>query len=245
MSESQRVITELKRQLKLRDIQYTDVAKQLDLSEASVKRLLAEGTSLSLERLNAICTMIGIEMGELFQLANAHNRGLKELTYEQEKQLIDDKVLLLVSVCAINGYSCEDILEQYDLSKNELTQKLALLDRLKIIDLLPGDRIRLKVSPAFRWIPGGPIQVFFHQHVLNEFFRSYFNKPEEKLVMSTGLLSNASHHKLQNKIDKLVSDFYATCKEDTQLNMEERHGTSMVVALRPWNLPLFDQLEKS
>lgn len=104
MSESYTLIKELKRQLKLAGLHYADVAQHLNLSEGSVKRLLAEGQHISLERLERICQLIGLEMAELFKLAAAHNKGLESLTLEQEKQLVDDKALLLVAICVVNGY---------------------------------------------------------------------------------------------------------------------------------------------
>lgn len=47
MSESHDLIKELKRQLKLSGLHYVDVAQHLELSEGSVKRLLAEGSQIS------------------------------------------------------------------------------------------------------------------------------------------------------------------------------------------------------
>lgn len=47
MSECDQVIQALKKQLKARGVNYQDVAKALDLSEGSVKRLLANGGSMS------------------------------------------------------------------------------------------------------------------------------------------------------------------------------------------------------
>ena len=44
MSESHDLIKELKRQLKQSGLHYVDVAQHLELSEGSVKRLLAEGS---------------------------------------------------------------------------------------------------------------------------------------------------------------------------------------------------------
>ena len=55
MSESQDLIKELKRQLKLYGLHYVDVAQHLELSEGSIKRLLAEGSQISLDRLERIC----------------------------------------------------------------------------------------------------------------------------------------------------------------------------------------------
>ncbi|MEF1192428.1 helix-turn-helix transcriptional regulator, partial [Vibrio parahaemolyticus] len=71
MSESYTLIKELKRQLKLAGLHYVDVAQHLDLSEGSVKRLLAEGQHISPERLERICQLIGLDMAELFKLAAA------------------------------------------------------------------------------------------------------------------------------------------------------------------------------
>lgn len=99
MSECQHVITELKKQLKLHGIQYQDIAYALNLSEGSVKRLLAEGSHISLERLATICQLIGMELTELFRLVADKQTLLSALTFEQEKQLVSDKALLLVAVC--------------------------------------------------------------------------------------------------------------------------------------------------
>lgn len=243
MSETDKVITELKRQLKISGVKYTDVAQALSLTEGSVKRLLATGNQISLERLNAICELIGMDMAELFKLASP-TQALTALTYEQEKQLVDDKALLLVAVCVVNGYQFEEILNQYEFTQPELIKYLVQLDKLDIIELLPNNRLKLKLSPTFSWIAGGPIQRFFQQQVQDEFFRSHFSGEDEKLMMATGLMSIPSNKKIQKRIDKLVSDFYTACRDDGELNLDDRHGTSMIVGIRHWSLPQFKRHER-
>ena len=244
MSESHDLIKELKRQLKLSGLHYVDVAQHLELSEGSVKRLLAEGSQISLDRLERICQLIGLEMAELFKLAAAHNKGLESLTLAQEKQLVDDKGLLLVAVCVVNGYRFEQIIEQYTFDELELIQKLAQLDRLNIIDLLPGNKIRLRISPTFKWHTGGPIQRFFQQQVQEAFFQSYFSAEDEKLVMATGLMSLPTNKKMQQKLQKVIDEFYQICQSDDSLDMNEKHGTSLVIAMRRWTFPLFNPWER-
>ncbi len=244
MSETYSLIKELKRQLKLSGLHYVDVAQHLEVSEGTVKRLLAEGHQISLERLESICQLIGLEMAELFQLAASHNKGLESLTLEQEKHLIEDKALLLVAICVVNGYQFEQIIEQYTFCESELVQKLAQLDRLSIIDLLPGNKIRLRVSPTFQWQTGGPIQRFFQQQVQEAFFHSYFSSEDEKLSMATGLMSIPTNKKLQHKLQKVIDEFYQACQSDNSLQMHEKHGTSLVIAMRPWTFPLFDPWER-
>lgn len=245
MSESYALIKELKRQLKLSGLHYIDVAQHLEVSEGTVKRLLAEGHQISLERLERICQLIGLEMAELFKLAASHNKGLESLTLEQEKHLIEDKALLLVAICVLNGYQFEQIIEQYTFCKSELVQKLAQLDRLSIIDLLPGNKIRLRVSPTFQWQTGGPIQRFFQQQVQEAFFQSYFSAEDEKLTMATGLMSIPTNKKLQHKLQKVIDEFYQACQSDNSLEMSEKHGTSLVIAMRRWTFPLFEPWERT
>ncbi|WP_159738266.1 helix-turn-helix domain-containing protein [Vibrio atypicus] len=243
MSECEQVIQALKKQLKSRGVNYQEVAKALDLSEGSVKRLFSNGGNMSLDRLSAVCDLIDLEMAALFKLAEEESQSLSSLTWEQEKQLVADKVLLLVAVCITNGYRFEQILSQYNLSEPQLIQKLAHLDRIKVIELMPGNRIKLKISSSFSWIAGGPIQQFFQQQVINTFFRTHFSKNDEKLVMSTGLMSLPTNYKFQQRIQRLVKEFYESCDSDSDLSMEERHGTSMVIAMRRWTFPLFDEFE--
>ncbi|CCN33908.1 conserved hypothetical protein [Vibrio nigripulchritudo SO65] len=244
MSETSKVVDELKRQLKLSGIKYIDIARELNLTEGSVKRLLASGNQISLERLNVICELMGMEMAELFKLASP-TQEITALTFEQEKQLIENKGLLLVAVCVVNGYRFEEIMAQYAFSEPELIQKLAQLDKLNIIELLPQNRVKLKLSPTFSWIAGGPMQRFFQQQVQSEFFRSHFSGEDEKLVMATGLMSLPTNKKLQKRIEKLIADFYSACRDDGDLAISDRHGTSMIVALRQWSLPEFKEYERS
>ncbi len=245
MSESYALIKELKRQLKLSGLHYVDVAQHLEVSEGTVKRLLAEGHQISLERLEHICQLIGLEMAELFKLAASHNKGLESLTLEQEKHLIEDKALLLIAICVLNGYQFEQIIDQYTFCESELVQKLAQLDRLSIIDLLPGNKIRLRVSPTFQWQTGGPIQRFFQQQVQEAFFQSYFSAEDEKLSMATGLMSIPTNKKLQHKLQKVIDEFYQACQSDNSLEMREKHGTSLVIAMRRWTFPLFEPWERA
>ena len=157
MSSTLILINKLKNQLKTRGLRYSDIAQHLQLSEGSVKRLLAEDSQVSLERLENICSLLDMEMSELFRLAYIKDNKLTSLTLKQEQRLINDKRLLLVAICVIKGYQFQQIVEQYQFTTTDLIQRLADLDRLNIIELLPENKIRLRISPSFRWQHTGPI----------------------------------------------------------------------------------------
>jgi len=119
-------------------------------------------------------------------------------------------------------------------------QKLAQLDRLRIIELLPGNRIKLRIAANFNWLPNGPIQQFFHDKVQQDFFNSRFDKQHEKLLVLNGLLSKQSNREFQKKLQRLASEFEQLNREDAALPMDERHGTTAVLAMREWQYSLFE-----
>lgn len=240
MSQASSLITTLKRQLRAQGKTYADVAQWLALSEASVKRLFAE-QHFTLARLECICDQLNIELVELVQAMQNDEQRLQQLTQAQEQSIADDRELFLVAVCVINGYSFNEIHHQYQLSEAECTQQLVKLERLKLIDLLPGNRIRRRVAANFRWRPGGPIQCFFQQYLASEFFRSRFDSDSEKLMVLNGLLSPAGNEEWQQTMQRLAKEFHALCERESSLPIHKRFGTTSVLAVRQWQSVLFKE----
>lgn len=101
----------------------------------------------------------------LVRLQGEGERRISRLTREQEEELVADVRLLLVALLVRNRWGFEDIVREYAISETECVRLLARLDRLRLIELQPGNRVRLLVARNFRWIPGGPIERFFERHV--------------------------------------------------------------------------------
>ena len=81
------LIEVLKRELKSRDITYADVAKKLDLSEASIKRMFSKDFMLS--RLDEICEFAGIEFADLARAGEALVFASGRLSPAASTQLAD------------------------------------------------------------------------------------------------------------------------------------------------------------
>ena len=64
------LVDALKRVLKARGLTYADIARGLDLSEASVKRIFSK-RDFTLERLDEVCRLAGIDFAEL-EIGRAH-----------------------------------------------------------------------------------------------------------------------------------------------------------------------------
>ena len=244
MTQTVVLVETLKLALKSHGKTYRDVALALDLSEASVKRLFATN-SLSLRRLDEICQLMGMEISDLVSLMATRLATTRELSEAQERDIVADSKLLLVVVCVLNKLTFEEILEEYTISESLLIQKLARLDRLRIIELLPKNRIKLLISSNFSWRENGPIQQFFHAKVKQEFFDSRFAGAAERLLSLNGLLSSASNEVFQRKMERLAEDFAELQRDDERLVLNERCGTTIVLAIRQWEFALFEQFRRA
>ena len=244
MAQTTLIISTLKKTLKSHGKTYADVAKYLELSEASVKRMFAQQT-VSLNRLDAICQMLDMEITELMQKVNDSTaRQISELSDEQEQQLVSDRELLLITIMVINNWTLEEILQAYNFTEAQCIQHLAKLDRLNIIELLPNNKIKIKISSNFKWRNNGHIQRFFRESIESEFFNSKFSKPEEKLVVLNGMLSQESNAIFQRKLERLAREFDEMAKEDVTLPLSERLGYTSVLAVRDWRFTVFDAYKK-
>ena len=243
MSQIDAMLGCVKKALKQRGISYAQVAAHLNLSEASVKRLFSQ-QQFTLQRLEQVCQMMQLQLADLLQLFNEQQQYTEQLSYQQEEELTADLSLLLVAVSVLNRWTMQDILHWYQISEHECIRKLAKLDRLKLIDLLPNNKIRLRVAANFSWREGGPIQRFFQQKIAQEFFQARFNSEAESLLVLNGMLSEASNSAFQRKLKRLANDFNDMNQHDASLPLAKRNGVSVVLAMRDWRFGLFKPLLK-
>ncbi|NOR19714.1 MAG: helix-turn-helix domain-containing protein, partial [Xanthomonadales bacterium] len=136
MAQTRELIKTLKTALKAQAKTYADVAIELGLTEASVKRLFSQ-QSFSLTRLDRVCHLLDMEITDLVQQMNEQQQHLQQLTIEQEKEVTADVMLTLVAVCVLNRWTMKDIMSYYHIRETECVRHLAKLDRLMVIELLP------------------------------------------------------------------------------------------------------------
>jgi hypothetical protein len=233
MSEITQLIATLKRELKQQGKTYRDVAEALALSAPSVKRLVAT-EQFTLERLVEICSLVGLTLAELAQEAGQGHQRLRTLSAAQERELVSDQRLLLVAVCALNHWTMAEMLQAYRLGEAECLKFLLRLDRLELITLLPGNRIRLNVARDFDWLPGGPIRQYFREQGMPGFIDSAFGQLGESLDFVHGMLTESARAKLQGELRQLRARFAQLHEESLAAPLPPRRGTGLLLALREW-----------
>jgi transcriptional regulator with XRE-family HTH domain len=243
MAQVSLLVTELKRYLKAQGITYAELGSRLDLSESTVKRLFAQ-QSFTLQRLEQICHLLGLEVTDLVELMNERREFLTELTPEQETALLADPKLLLMMYLLINGWPLTEIVAKFTIETDEAERLLIRLHRARIIELLPFNRVKLLTARNFTWRKNGPVQKFFESEVQQEFLAAPFTGPGEQLRFVAGLLSRTSLIEMQQSIERIAREFDELVRRDAVLPLSERRSCSAVFAVRPWEFSMFAALRR-
>lgn len=243
MNDLDSLIATLKRQFRSQGMTYRDLAQKLGISEPSVKRMLAS-RRLTVERLVNIAEILGLTLAELAQEAALGEGRLRALNEIQERELVADEKLLLVAVCVLNHWTVSDITDAYAFTQAQVIGYLARLDRLRLIHLLPGNRIRLNVARDFEWLPRGPIRSFFFCQGMGDFLGSGFGGSDDVLAFSHAMLTDAAMAKMQGELRKLRQRFGELHEESLIAPLAKRHGTGLLFAMREWELAAFTQFRR-
>ena len=115
---------------------------------------------------------------------------------------------------------------------------------MKIIELQPGNRVKLMVSKHFQLLPGGPIQRFYEKVVQTEFFNSSFSRSGEFRIYVSGMFSRNANAEIIRKIKRLAEDGHDLGDDSDSLPLNERFGCSLIMAIRPWEVKVFDALRR-
>lgn len=237
MSEIDLIVAAIKRQLKVRGLTYRDVGNTLGLSEPSVKRIFAE-KNLSLERLVHLCQFLDMTLAELM-MESQRQPDLRLLSVAQERLLVEDEKLLLVAVCALNHWRIENIVATYRIDEIECVRYLLQLDRMNVLQLLPGNRVRLLVSRDFSWQPDGPIQRYFQAQCQGDFLASDFLEQGDSLMFAQGMLNHAAKAEIRQELIRLRQKIAELHQESISLPIGAKNGTGILLAMREWEPPAF------
>ncbi len=242
-TETSLLIATVKRLLKAQGMTYRDLAVKLGISEPSVKRLFSSGR-LTVERLEEISHVLGYTLAEISKEAVSTQIRIDTLTENQERELVSDPRLLVVAVCAINNWTMQEIVTHYLITEQECVLFLLRLDRLRILDLLPGNRIRINVSRNFEWLPGGPIRQYFQTEGQADFLKCAFTREDESHQFLFGMLTEQAASRLLEELRILRQRMLNLHEESLSAPLDRRRGYGLMLAMRSWEPVEFASLRR-
>ena len=243
MTQTEQISIALKQCLKQRNLTYADLAKKIDLSEASVKRLLSQN-ALTLKRLEQICQALDLDFYTLARMARGTSEQLAELSLAQEKALALDIKLLTLFHLLLHDWGFEDICATFEIAPPEGVKLLTKLDRLKLIELLPNNRVRVLVTQNFSWRPDGPVRQRFQATAIAEYLAGTFAPKNDLLRLEVREMSPASTAIVKRKLERIAVEFNELSEIDSTLAIENRESVAMVMAIKPWIFSVVSALKR-
>jgi DNA-binding Xre family transcriptional regulator len=235
-------MSSLKAIMKSRQITYRDLAQQLGLSEASVKRIFSRAT-LTLERLTEICQALDVSLGEVVRLASEQSADTPEsLTLEQENALAADPQLLACFYLLANGRTGRDVSTQLGVDERAVRRWMVRLDALRLIELRSKLRARTRAASVIAWRPDGPLRRLYENQIRQEFLQAAFSRSGEALHFLTAELSDASCKVLLRKLERMAGEFRDLAELDRTMPPRDKRSMAVMLAVRPWVFSMFKGL---
>jgi DNA-binding Xre family transcriptional regulator len=232
MDESQQIVEILKRTLRMRGLTYASLAKRINLSEASVKRIFAQRT-FSLKRLEQVCRALQMSIAELVKMVDHKSYAATALSLPQEAALAKDEALLSYFYLLLNGWTDSQIRRHYQFEELQTQGLRARLVELGLIEALPKRGYRLLVNRQIIWRADGPVRRAYEHRVQQEFLRSRFAGSRDYLAWQPVELTDSSIDVLRRKFGQVYREFLEMAELD-QHSSQPRHSVGLLLAFRPW-----------
>jgi transcriptional regulator with XRE-family HTH domain len=243
MTETVQLISTIKKKLKGQGMTYRDLAHALNISEPSIKRIFTSGR-LTIDRLVQISNLLGYTLAEITKETISGQPRLSTLTEKQEREVVSDPKLLIVAVCALNHFKMDEIVELYRVTKEECIKYLLRLDKLRIIDLLPNNRIRINVARDFDWLPFGPIKQYFQSRGINDFLESNFTQEDETMAFVNGMFTDQALAQIKDELRRLRLKIAELHEGSLAAPLRKRSGVGLLLAMRKWEPSGFRKLRR-
>ena len=172
--QSEMVFLSLKELLKQRRLTYADLAERLESSEAAIKNMFYK-RHVDLDRLDAICEVLGMRLFDLMALAGQHQDGDFHFDEVQEEFLVDNQGHFAFFVALLfHRKSLAQIARENGLSAVSVHRYLRDLEKLELIEQRSENHIIFKKKGRLVWRKGGPW--------MRKFYRDLTSKQAEIMV---------------------------------------------------------------
>ena len=223
----------LKRALKSKGITYKKLAQMLEISEPTIGRMFSIG-AFSLERYVEICQLIGLTYEDMIRLGESEPQVF-EFTLEQERFFANNQIYLIFLLLMLRDRkSPQEIAGEYNLNEQTVSKILSRLDKMKLIEWLPGNKAKLLISTKYSPIENGPIRKAYGKELIMDFIEGTFEGENEYRRMEIVRFSQETLEKFMSKMQELAKEAVSEMDRDILLKRPGEY-VSLLFALRPWN----------
>lgn len=232
----------IKRLMKKDGHRYTDLAKALQLSLPTVKRMLTRD-DLPFERLVSIAHWLGMSLSELVELANHGREEAVQFSLKQEAYFAKNPRALHYFHLLLSGWRSEQIVQNFGFTNRETERLQFALEKVGLLEIWNGGRLRLKSRGPYQMVPGGEMERLFWGRAVDVTFqtlrrRAHGNKAPDGDHSTTFfrpfefVMEEKTYAQMTKEMGQLIEKFRAVGSRQLQLEPREKlkHVTGMIAA---------------
>jgi len=210
--EHDALLATLRRRLRAAGWTQVNIAQKLDVGTATIKRWL-HGRGLSLRTLSQLCALAEISLTELAEQSAVPDRLSDTLTLAQEKALTASPELSTVFFILVSGWPVLEAVEGFGIAPEKIADIVDRLERLALVDRLPGGRLRARLDPAHAW-KREPMRRHFERHMKHLFFALDYGDPDTIFGVETMKLSPVGIARVAERIERFRAELRDIALDD-------------------------------
>lgn len=226
-----------------RGYHYEDLAKALEISLSTAKRLLSSD-DLSFERVLQICNWLDIDFYKVVEMTKQTKIEWQYLSREQEEFLAANPGHYRILKLLLRGESPAALRKRLSLAHSKMAAFLADLETYALISVKQMDAeffVKPLVAQRFDWIDQGPLwRAFFKQSVtgfIDKYFAPDRTEKDRHIEYGQRQLSSASYKKFKLEIEDLYKKYAAISEFEVETISKARlvPMTCVILIDKFWN----------
>jgi transcriptional regulator with XRE-family HTH domain len=215
------LIARLKQILKQRGLTYRNLAKDLGVSEAGVKRIFSKADG-KISTLSIICGILGIAFSDLVASSDLGSLEIRYFTEEQDDYFVKHfDAYVFFNELVIRKKPFPVVQKELNLNTQTARKYLHQLDRLGLIELGPRDKIKIKVKEPIGFFKGGRLLELVRSHFIrfmtDQFLRAKNDSGAIVLHTREWAFSRESFASFKSDMAKLIEHYDRFCARDHAL----------------------------
>lgn len=225
----------LKSVLKARGMTYADLAIRLSVSEPTIKRIFAQ-RDCKLSRLNDICAALDLTIEDLVAEANRVDVRPVQLTGIQEAGLAEDLPAFNFFLLLLDGMGAGAIQDQYQLDGQTIFRLGTTLERLGLVEVMPGNRVRMTVQGPVTFRREGPLHQVLMKINMDFLRRTYLAQDSDHsayITQTRRMTRRTAEHAL-TRLREVQKELADLSRRDQLVHADEAlHSYKLGIALSP------------
>ncbi|MFL5814524.1 MAG: helix-turn-helix domain-containing protein [Bdellovibrionia bacterium] len=232
----QAILQALKKTIRARGSTYADLAKKMGVSEVTIKRLFSID-HVSMKHLLSVCDILNVSLLDLAVIARDASHSEYILNEAQDRFFAASPRHYAIFIDLYRRKPASEVKKYWGLNDRTFFNVLRDLEKLELLDVLPKNNYRFKMSGPVR-VPkqGKLIKLFFtHNIEFLEHVQAHADQPECFLQTSEVLLSKEHSGKLLNELKEIAKKVRdQSFVDETTLPARQKESVRWLFAFAPY-----------